>query len=201
MLAVAPERLRIVCCHLGSGASLAAIAGGRSVDTTMGFTPLEGLVMATRAGNTDPGLLLWLLRDGGLGLEELASGLEHRSGLAGLCGLTDMRDIIPAADAGQPGAELALDVYLHRLRQLIAGMAAALDGADVIVFTGGVGEHQPLIRSRAVPGFLGAALDERRNEAATGDANITAAGSSVATLVITSREDIEIARQVRALLG
>ena len=201
MLAVAPERLRIVSCHLGSGASLAAIAGGRSVDTTMGFTPLEGLVMATRAGNTDPGLLLWLLRDGGLGLEELASGLEHRSGLAGLCGLTDMRDIIPAADAGQPDAELALDVYLHRLRQLVAGMAAALDGVDVVVFTGGAGEHQPLIRSRAVPGFLGAALDERRNEAATGDANITAAGSAVATLVITSREDIEIARQVRALLG
>ena len=201
MLGTAPERLRIVSCHLGSGASLAAIAGGRSVDTTMGFTPLEGLVMATRAGNIDPGLLLWLLRDGGLGLEELASGLEHRSGLAGLCGLTDMRDIIPAADAGQPEAELALDVYLHRLRQLIAGMAAALDGVDVVVFTGGVGEHQPLIRSRAVPGFLGAALDERRNEAATGDANITAAGSAVATLVITSREDIEIARQVRALLG
>lgn len=201
MLGTAPERLRIVSCHLGSGASLAAIAGGRSVDTTMGFTPLEGLVMATRAGNTDPGLLLWLLRDGGLTLDDLAEGLEHRSGLAGLAGLPDMRDVMRAADAGQPDAELALDVYLHRLRQLIAGMAAALDGVEVVVFTGGIGEHQPAIRSRAVPGFLGAALDERRNRAAAADADISAAGSAVTTLVITSREDIEIARQVRALLG
>ena len=148
MLGTVPEMLRIVSCHLGAGASLAAIAYGRSVDTTMGFTPLEGLVMATRAGNTDPGLLLWLLRDGGLPLDDLAEGLEHRSGLAGLAGAADMRDVTRAADAGDPDAILALEVYLHRLRQLIAGMAAAMDGLDVLVFTGGIGEHQPRIRSR-----------------------------------------------------
>ena len=201
LLGTVPERLRIVSCHLGAGASLAAIAQGRSVDTTMGFTPLEGLVMATRAGNTDPGLLLWLLRDGGVSLDDLAEGLEHGSGLAGLAGVADMRDVTRGADAGDPAAILALGVYLHRLRQLIAGMAAAMDGLDVLVFTGGIGEHQPRIRSRGAPAFLGAVLDEPRNQAATGDADISAPGAPVATLVVTSREDIEIARQVRAVLA
>jgi acetate kinase len=201
MLGIVPELLRIVSCHLGAGASLAAIAHGRSVDTTMGFTPLEGLVMATRAGNTDPGLLLWLLRDAGLTVDELAEGLERRSGLAGLAGAADMRDVTRAADAGDPAAILAVEVYLHRLRQLIAGMAAAMDGLDVLVFTGGIGEHQPSIRSRAAPAFLGVLLEGQRNQAATGDADIGASGSPVATLVITSREDIEIARQVREVLG
>ncbi len=201
MLGTAAERLRIVSCHLGAGASLAAVAHGRSVDTTMGFTPLEGLVMATRAGNTDPGLLLWLLRDGGLTVDELAEGLEHGSGLAGLAGSADMRDVTRAAGAGDPSAVLALEVYLHRLRQLIAGMAAAMDGLDVLVFTGGIGEHQPLIRSRSAPAFLGVALDEQRNLAAAADADIGAAGAAAAALVVTSREDVEIARQVRAVLA
>ncbi len=201
MLGTTAERLRIVSCHLGAGASLAAVAHGRSVDTTMGFTPLEGLVMATRAGNTDPGLLLWLLRDGGLTVDELAEGLEHGSGLAGLAGSADMRDVTRAAGAGDPSAVLALEVYLHRLRQLIAGMAAAMDGLDVLVFTGGIGEHQPLIRSRSAPAFLGVALDEQRNLAAAADADIGAAGAAAAALVVTSREDIEIARQVRAVLA
>jgi acetate kinase len=200
MLGTVPEQLRIVSCHLGAGASLAAIAHGRSVDTTMGFTPLEGLVMATRAGNTDPGLLLWLLRDGGMAVDELGDGLERDSGLAGLAGTADMREVIQRADAADPDAVLALDVYLHRLRQLIAGMAAAMDGLDVLVFTGGIGEHSPRIRSRGAPAFLGVLLEEQRNQAARGDADIGAAGSPVATLVITSREDIEIARQVRAVL-
>jgi acetate kinase len=195
-----PEELRVVSCHLGAGASLAAVDRGRSVDTTMGFTPLEGLVMATRAGNTDPGLLLWLLRDRGLTVDELGDGLEHESGLAGLAGTADMRDVVRGADAGDPAAVLALDVYVHRLRQLTAGMAAAMDGLDVLVFTGGVGEHAPAVRSRAALAFLGVALDEAANLAATGDANISAAVAKAATLVITAREDIEIARQVRAVL-
>jgi len=190
-----------VSCHLGAGASLAAVRHGQSVDTTMGFTPLEGLVMATRPGNTDPGLLVWLLQDGRLSLDELSSGLEQRSGLAGLAGLADIRDVLPRADRGDAAAVLAIDVYLHRLRQLIAGMAAAMDGLDVLVFTGGVGEHQPPIRARAVPGFLGAAIDEQLNQAASSDADITAPGAAVRTLVITAREDIEIARQVRTLLS
>ncbi|HUY48383.1 MAG TPA: acetate/propionate family kinase [Streptosporangiaceae bacterium] len=197
LLGTSADALRLVSCHLGAGASLAAVRFGQSVDTTMGFTPLEGLVMATRAGNTDPGLLLWLLRDGGLGLEELATGLEHGSGLAGLAGSADMRDVIRAADAADPAATLALEVYLHRLRQLIAGMAAAMDGLDVLVFTGGIGEHQPTVRARAALGFLGVGIDPQRNLAAAADADISAAGSAVATLVVTAREDIEMAHQVR----
>ena len=201
LLGRSADQLRIVSCHLGAGASLAAVDRGRSVDTTMGFTPLEGLVMATRAGNTDPGLLLWLLTDGRLTVTELADGLEHRSGLAGLAGSADMREVLRSAAAGDAAATLAVDVYLHRLRQLIAGMAAAMDGLDALVFTGGVGEHAPAIRSRAAPAFLGAAVDDQRNQAASADADITAPGARVATLVVTAREDIEIARQVRALLG
>jgi len=201
LLGRAPGQLRMVSCHLGAGASLAAVDRGRSVDTTMGFTPLEGLVMATRAGNTDPGLLLWLLRDAGLALDELAGGLEEGSGLTGLAGTADMRQVIQRADAADPDAVLALGVYLHRLRQLIAGMAAAMDGLDVLVFTGGVGEHAPVVRSRATPAFLGAALDEPANQAAIGDADISAPGARVATVVVTAREDAEIARQVRAVLS
>ncbi len=117
--------LRIVSCHLGAGASLCAIAGGRSVDTTMGFTPLEGLVMATRSGSVDPGLLLWLLERGGVSQRELADALEHRSGLLGLAGTADMREVLERAQRGDDAASLALEVYVHRLRAGIAAMAAA----------------------------------------------------------------------------
>lgn len=190
--------LRIVSCHLGAGASLAAVRGGRSIDTTMGFTPLEGLVMATRAGSVDPGLLLWLQQEGGLGVDELADALEHGSGLEGLAGSGDMRTVIERDD---DAARLALDVYVHRLRAGIAAMAAALNGVDVLVFTGGVGEHAAAIRARAAGGlgFLGVSLDERRNGSAHADADITGAPAAVSTVVVTAREEREIARQVRAL--
>ena len=192
------ESLRIVSCHLGAGASLAAVSGGRSVDTTMGFTPLEGLVMATRAGSVDPGLLLWLQRDGGLDLDELADALEHDSGLEGLAGDDDMRAVLERDD---DAARLALDVYLHRLRAAIASMAAAMGGVDALVFTGGVGEHAAAVRAAAAGGlaFLGVGVDEERNGAAHADAVITALSATVATVVVTAREDREIARQVRAL--
>ena len=192
------ESLRIVSCHLGAGASLAAVSGGRSIDTTMGFTPLEGLVMATRAGSVDPGLLLWLIQHGGLDVDELADGLEHDSGLAGLAGTADMRTALERDD---DDARLALDVYVHRLRSAIGAMAATLDGVDALVFTGGVGEHAAAIRATTADGlsFLGVRLDAERNAAAHGDAEITAPGASVATVVVTAREDREIARQVRAL--
>jgi acetate kinase len=198
--------LRIVSCHLGGGASLAAIAGGRSVDTTMGFTPLEGLVMATRSGSVDPGLLMWLLQHGSLSVAEVSAGLEQESGLAGLAELPgksgDMRDVLAAADAGSEAAQLAIAVYLHRLRREIAAMAAAMDGTDFLVFTGGVGEHAPTIRAAAAEGlgFLGVRLDAGRNEA-TADAEIGDPGARVRVLVITAREDIEVARQVRELLA
>ncbi len=199
--------LRVVTCHLGAGSSLAAVRDGVSVDTTMGFTPLEGLVMATRCGNLDPGLVVWLLRHG-LSLAEVECGLERSSGLAGLAALPDgsgdMREVRAAADAGSPSARLAIDVHTHRLRQEIAAMAAAMDGLDALVFTGGIGEHQPPVRAEAAAGlgFLGVIIDPVRNDAAgAGDAEISAASASVRTLVITAREDVEIARQVRAALG
>jgi acetate kinase len=200
-------RLRVVTCHLGAGSSLAAVKGGKCVDTTMGFTPLEGLVMATRSGNVDPGLLIWLQQHGGLSLAEVSDGVEFRAGLAGLAGLPggsgDMRDVRLAAGRGDPQARLALNVHAHRLRGQIAAMAAAMDGLDALVFTGGIGEHQPEARAEAADGlsFLGVALDADRNAAAQPDCDVSAPGATVRTLVIAAREDIEIARQSRAVLA
>lgn len=195
------EHLRIVTCHLGAGASLAAVQGGRSVDTTMGFTPLEGLVMATRAGNVDPGLLMWLEEHAGIEPHELAETLEKRSGLAGLAGTPDMREVIERSRSGDPDAVLAFDVYTHRLRAAIASMAAALNGIDVLVFTGGVGENSPEVREYAAAGlsFLGVAVDPATNRA-SGDREISGSSATVRTLVVAAREDLEIARQVRHVL-
>jgi acetate kinase len=190
--------LRVVSCHLGAGASLAAVRGGRSVDTTMGFTPMDGLVMATRPGSVDPGLLVWLGEHRGLTAAELADALEHRSGLTGLAGTGDMRELLERGDAT---ARLALDVYLHRLRAGIAAMAAAMGGLDALVFTGGVGEHAPAVRAAAADGlaFLGVGVDPARNADVQGDEEISAGGAPVRTLVVVAREDLEMARQVRAL--
>ncbi len=197
------EELRIVSCHLGAGASLAAIARGRSVDTTMGFTPLEGLVMATRSGSVDPGLVLWLEEHVGMPPAELAATLEHRSGLQGLAGKADMRAVLVAASAGEAAAVLARDVYVHRLRGSIAAMTAALGGLDVLLFTGGVGENSPEIRARATAdlAFMGIALDQARNRTMEPDGEIGVDGSGVRVLVVRAREDLEIAREVRAVLG
>ncbi len=197
------EGLRLVTCHLGAGASLAAVRDGRSVDTTMGFTPLDGLVMATRSGSIDPGLVLWLEEHVGMPPAELAATLEHRSGLLGLAGTADMRAILAAAGKGQRDAVLALDVYHHRLRAAIASMAAALGGLDALVFTGGVGENAPAVRERAARdlAFLGVAVDPDRNVAAAPDREIGAPGAAVRTYVIAAREDVQIAHEVRDVLG
>jgi len=145
--------LRLVTCHLGAGASLCAIRDGRSVDTTMGFTPLEGLVMATRSGSVDPGLVLWLIRSAGIEPAEVENALAHRSGLLALAGTPDMRWVIARAADDDEDARLALDVYAHRLRAGIAAMTASLGGLDVLVFTGGVGERSPRIRREAAAGL------------------------------------------------
>jgi acetate kinase len=197
---------RVVTCHLGAGASLAAVRDGVSVDTTMGFTPLEGLVMATRSGTVDPGLVLWLEEHVGTPPAELAATLEHRSGLLGLAGTADMRAVVAAAAAGDADARLALGVYLHRLRAGIAAMTAALGGLDTLVFTGGVGENAPQVRAGAAAGlgFLGIELDPARNEAGEavdGAVRIGRDGAPVQAFVIAAREDIEIARQVRTVLA
>ena len=197
-----PESARIVSCHLGAGASLCAIAAGRSVDTTMGFTPLDGLVMATRSGSVDPGMLLWLLEHERLTESELARSLEHDSGLVGIAGTGDMREVLSRAGGGDEVARLALDVYAHRLRSLIAAMAAATAGIDVLAFTGGVGERSAEVRSLAADGlgFLGVALDADRNADVDPDAEIGASAAPVRTFVLTAREDLEMARQARPLL-
>jgi acetate kinase len=198
-----PDGLRIVTCHLGAGASLCAVHSGRSVDTTMGFSPLEGLVMATRSGSVDAGLVLWLQRQRGLSADEVSTGLERRSGLLGLSGTADMREVIERLSTADPGAELAFAVYVHRLRSAIAAMAASMSGVDLVAFTGGVGENAAAVREGGVAGleYLGIAVNPGQNEAARGDANVSAPGAPGSVAVVTAREDLEIAAQVRSLLG
>jgi acetate kinase len=193
----------VVTCHLGAGASLAAVSGGRSVDTTMGFTPLEGLVMATRSGSVDPGMLLWLQRHAGLTEPELSDALDQRSGLLGLAGTGDMRGVLKRMSAGDDIARLAFDVYVHRLRTSVASMAAAMGGLDALAFTGGVGENAAQVRVAAAAGlrFLGVEIDPGLNAKPADDRDVSAAGARVRTLVIHAREDVEVARDVRRLLG
>jgi acetate kinase len=197
------EGARIVTCHLGAGASLAAVRDGRSIDTTMGFTPLEGLMMATRSGSIDPGLLLWLANTVGMSGEDLAKGLEEQSGLVGLAGTADMREVLTASEAGSNEARLAIDVYLHRLRAGIAAMTASLGGLHGLVFTGGVGENSALIRERALEGlrYLGPVIDRQKNWENTGDRLISPPNPAVHVAVVAAREDLQIAREVRLLLA
>lgn len=195
--------LRIVSCHLGAGASLCAISGGTSLDTTMGFTPLEGLVMATRSGSVDPGLVLWLMERTGLSEREIAHALEHESGLLGLGGSADMRAILSGARRGERDETLALGVYLHRLRAGIAAMAASLGGIDVLAFTGGVGERSAALRQAAAAGlsFLGVELSREANEDGRGDRDISAADAPVRAVLVRAREDLVIAREVASVLS
>ncbi|HVA03707.1 MAG TPA: acetate/propionate family kinase [Acidimicrobiales bacterium] len=200
------EQLRLVTAHLGAGASLAAVSGGRSVDTTMGFTPLEGLVMATRSGSVDPGVLLWVLRHEQLTVDELEDALDRRAGLLGLSGVSgDLREVLRAADGGDARSRLAFGVYIHRLRAEVGAMVAAMDGIDGLVFTGGAGEGSARLRHDACVdlGFLGIELDEQRNSADPGleiDRVVSRHGIAPAVVVVRAREDLEIARQVRVLL-
>jgi acetate kinase len=200
------QQFRVVTCHLGAGSSLTAVHGGRSVETTMGFTPVDGLVMATRPGSIDPGMVLWLAGERRLSLSDLAGGIEHRSGLSALAGLKDgsgdMRQVVAAAGRGDPDAGLALAVHAHRLIASAAAMAAAMNGIDALAFTGGIGEHAPVVRSRACAGlaFLGVAVDQQRNLEAFGDADISTPDARVRTLVVSAREDLEVARSVRQVL-
>jgi acetate kinase len=197
------EELRIVSCHLGAGASLAAVREGSSVDTTMGFTPLAGLVMNTRPGTLDPGLVLWLLEHGKVPEPELADVLEHHAGLKGLSGTGgDLRDVLAGRAAGDRDCALAFEVYVHRLVREAAAMTAASGGLDLLVLTGGVGEHSWEVRSELADGLghLGVAVESGRNRTTTADADISADGALVRTVVVTAREDLEIRRQVVSML-
>lgn len=195
-----PEsELRTVVCHLGSGASLCAVHGGRSVDTTMGFTPLEGLVMGTRAGSVDPGILIWLQTEGGMSVEELHDGLETQSGLRGLAGSSDLQDVLARRETGDPDASCAVDVYLQRLVSSVAAMAASLDGLDVVCFTGGVGQHSAWVREQVLHrlSWLGLDIDTAVNDDCISDGIISSADTGVAAVVVVAREDLQVARQTR----
>ncbi len=195
-----PAELRMVTCHLGGGCSLAAVRGGRSVDTTMGFTPLDGLMMGTRSGSVDPGVLIHLLRHCGATAETLDHTLNEGSGLKGVSGVSgDMREVLAVAGQGNARARLAFDIFIHRLCKGIAAMAAAAGGLDAVVFTAGIGENSPEVRSAAAErlGWLGVRIDEALNRA-SGDRDISAA-SSVRVVVVQTQEEREIARETMKL--
>ncbi|MBD0385083.1 MAG: acetate kinase [Nostoc sp. C3-bin3] len=198
---VPPERL--ITCHLGNGCSLAAIKNGRSIDTTMGFTPLEGLMMGSRSGSVDPGILIYLLRYCDYSVEKLDHVLNKASGLKGISGISsDMREVREAIAQGNSRAQLAWDIYVHRLRSSIGAMLTSLGGLDALVFTAGVGENSPEIRQAACEalGFLGLKLDLEKNQQHPVDEDIATPDSAVRVLVIHTQEDWAIAGQCWQLL-
>lgn len=195
--------LKMVICHLGGGCSLAAVKGGRSVDTTMGFTPLDGICMCTRSGTVDPGILLFLLRHG-QGVDQLERTLNKEAGLAGLSGLPgDTRILLPEAEGGHERARLALQVFIHRLRQGIGSMIASLGGIDVLAFTDAIGESEPKLRAQACEafGYCGLRIDPELNRKAQPDAVVSAEDSAVAVAVIKGREDWQIVREAFSLFA
>ena len=190
--------LRLISCHLGNGCSLAAIRGGWSVDTTMGFTPLDGLMMGSRSGAIDPGIIIHLLRRSDFTAEKLDNILNRNSGLKGISGVSsDMRQIGEAITQGNERAQLALDIYIHRLRAGIGAMLASLEGLDALIFTAGVGENSAAVRAAACEafGFLGWKLDGEKNQHSPVDEDIAAVDSAARVLVIHTQEDWEIARE------
>jgi len=197
------ESLKTIVLHLGNGASMAAIDGGKSIDTSMGLTPLQGLVMGTRSGDLDPAVLIHLHRQAGLSVDELDDLLNKRSGLLGLTGTGDMRDVQEAASTGDEVALEALAVWRHRIRHYIGAYIAQLGGVDALVFTAGVGENNALLRRRSLAGleFLGITIDHDLNELhSRSERRISPVGAPVAVLVIPTNEELEIARQTTLLL-
>jgi acetate kinase len=199
------DGLRVVVCHLGNGCSASAVRGGVCVDTSMGFTPLEGLMMGTRSGSVDPGLMLYVLRHRGLTPEQLEHTLQHGSGLLGVSGVSsDMRQVLAAAHSGDARARLALEVYAHRVRQTIGAMAATLGGVDALVFTAGVGENAAEVREMACRGLggLGLELDAAANATRRPDADVATPASPGRILILATREDLVIVREaVRLVRG
>jgi acetate kinase len=196
--------LKLVTCHLGNGCSLAAIHEGRSIDTTMGFTPLEGLMMGTRSGSIDPGILTYLMREGRLQAQEIDDVLNKESGLLGISGLSgDMREILGAMKQGHPRAQLAFDIYVHRLQAGIGAMVAVLGGVDCLVFTAGVGENSIEVRDAACKRlrFLGLELDDAANAQRHPDGDIATSDSAVRVLIIRAQEDWAIAGECWRLMG
>jgi acetate kinase len=197
------QDVRLIIAHLGNGASVSAVRHGLCVDTSMGFTPLEGLMMGTRSGTIDPGILVYLLRQKDLDADQLDHALNYESGLLGVSGVSsDMRQVLAAAPH-HAEARLAIDVYVHRIRQTVGAMAATLGGVDALVFTAGVGEHAAEIRAWVCEnlGYLGLALDHTANDACQPDADVALPASTSRILVIATREDVTIVRETRRLLS
>jgi acetate kinase len=196
--------LRIITCHLGNGASIAAVDHGVSVDTSMGFTPLEGLLMGTRSGDLDPAIILHIMAREELSLHEANTLLNKHSGLAGISGISsDMREIMESADDGNANAKLALDIYCYRLKKYIASYAAVMGGLDTLVFTAGVGENSPLVRKMSCEKlqFIGVDIDDAKNEQIKGvESDISTADAKVRTLVIPTNEELMIARDTKRIV-
>ena len=198
------EDLRLVICHLGHGCSATAVHRGRSIDTTMGFTPLDGLMMATRSGSVDPGILSHVQLRHGLKAQEVDDALNHRSGLFGVSGISgDMREVLAAAKAGHDRARLAVDVYTHRVRQAIGALAVTLGGIDALVFTAGVGENSPEVRAMTCRGLecLGVELDPEANARCRPDADVARRGAAARTLVVAAREDVAMLSEVLRVIA
>ena len=194
-----PGELHLVVCHLGGGCSVTAVAGGRSRDTSMGFSPLEGVPMATRSGSVDPAIIAYLVREHGMDAESVERALTAESGLLALGGSADMRELEAAAAAGSTGARLAIDVFCHRIAGTVGAMAVAAGGLDALVFTGGIGQRSAAVRDgvSARLGVLGVVLDAGLNESAAGDADVAAAGAAARVLVVESHEELIAARAAR----
>jgi acetate kinase len=204
MLQRPADDLRLVICHLGHGCSASAVRGGRCVDTTMGFTPLEGLMMATRSGSIDPSIVLHVQQRHGLSAEQVESALNRESGLLGVSGISaDMRQVLAAAKEGHDQARLALGIYTHRVRQTIGALAVTMGGVDALVFTAGVGEHAREVRASICAGLecLGLELDAQTNASCLPDADVARPGSRGRILVIATREDVTMLREVIQVLG
>ena len=205
MLGQPIEKLKIITAHLGNGASIAAVDGGKSVDTSMGFTPLEGLVMGTRCGDIDPAVVLFIIKQTELSPQETDNLLNKKSGLRGISGVSsDFRDILEAADSGNERAKLARDVYVYRIRKYIGAYIAAMGGADAVVFTAGAGENSPILRKMVLEKlkFFGLEIDGEKNEAAVGvEADISSESAKIKTLVIPTNEELVIAQETERIVG
>ena len=196
--------MRLVICHLGHGCSASAVRDGKCVDTTMGFTPLDGLMMATRSGSLDPSIVLHVQQHHGLTVGQVESALNRESGLLGVSGVSaDMREVLAAAKTGNEQARLALGIYTHRVRQTIGAFAVTLGGVDALVFTAGVGEHAAEVRASICAGLecLGLDLDAQANAGCRPDADIASPSSRGRILVIATREDVTMLHEVQAVLG
>ena len=198
------EELKIITCHLGNGASICAVKNGKSVETSMGFTPLQGLAMGTRSGTIDPAVISFLMEKEKMSVKDISDFLNKKSGVLGVSGVSsDFRDVQEAAENGNERAQLALDIFCYRVKRFIGDYMGVLNGADAVVFTAGIGENNDLVRSKILKDmdFLGIAIDEEKNKVKGKEIDISAPGAKVKTLVIPTNEELAIARETKKLLN